>query len=318
MDYYKSLRLGRGINVTDLHMWRNKSAFIVREINGDIIETEECGMFEKYEKIVSTISREQQKIRLSLNDPSSQIKIGMDAEQTQSVTSNIRIAGTKVKTRTISFCTTLDDLPPYVQHLDKPQHIYKPNQEKNSFERTFCSWILNQIRNDKNDDRKESEVESELPTAKAIQEIFDYAANEEKRKKIHTFCEAFVRDLGITHYVNSIELGAMKYNAATISSREEKLGGGAEVGAGKYAQGGLSRFTEKLKFQSHKEETSIGKIVEGVVVKENEAVIGFQIQPIYSLTPIPYLQPALTRAVKEYIQRKEDPIGEIFYSAMRT
>ena len=137
MDYYKSLGLGRGINVTDLHMWRNKSAFIVREINGDIIETEECGMFEKYEKIVSTISREQQKIRLSLNDPSSQIKIGMDAEQTQSVTSNIRIAGTKVKTRTISFCTTLDDLPPYVQHLDKPQHIYKPNQEKNSFERTF-------------------------------------------------------------------------------------------------------------------------------------------------------------------------------------
>ncbi len=155
-----------------------------------------------YEKIVSTISREQQKIRLSLNDPSSQIKIGMDAEQTQSVTSNIRIAGTKVKTRTISFCTTLDDLPPYVQHLDKPQHIYKPNQKKNSFERTFCSWILNQIRNDKNDER---EVESELPTAEAIKEIFDYAANEEKRKNIHTFCEAFVRDLGITHYVNSIE-----------------------------------------------------------------------------------------------------------------
>ena len=184
------------------------------------------------------------------------------------MTSNIRIAGTKVKTRTISFCITLDDLPSYVQHLDKPQHIYKPNQKKNSFERTFCSWILNQIRNDKND---ESEVESELPTAEAIKEIFDYAANEEKRKNIHTFCEAFVRDLGITHYVNSIELGAMKYNAATISFREEKLGGGAEVGAGKYAQGGLSRFTEKLKFQSHKEETSIGKIIEGVVVKENEA-----------------------------------------------
>ncbi len=81
MDYYKSLGLGRGINVTDTHMWRNKSAFIVREINGDIIKTEECGMFEKYEKIVSTISREQQKIRLSLNDPSSQIKIGMDAQQ---------------------------------------------------------------------------------------------------------------------------------------------------------------------------------------------------------------------------------------------
>ena len=130
MDYFKSLGLGRGINVTDLHMWRNKSAFIVREINGDIIETEECGMFEKYEKIVSTISREQQKIRLSLNDPSSQIKIGMDAEQTQSVTSNIRIAGTKVKTRTISFCTTLDDLPLYVQHLLISHNTYTSRIKK--------------------------------------------------------------------------------------------------------------------------------------------------------------------------------------------
>ena len=46
------------------------------------------------------------------------------------MTSNIRIAGTKVKTRTISFCTTLDDLPPYVQHLDKPQHIYTSRIKK--------------------------------------------------------------------------------------------------------------------------------------------------------------------------------------------
>ena len=81
---YETLGLGRGVNVTDTHMWKNKSSFVVRKISDtNIIKTEESGMFEKYEKVVSTISQEQQKIRLLLDDPSSQIKIGMDAQQTK-------------------------------------------------------------------------------------------------------------------------------------------------------------------------------------------------------------------------------------------
>ncbi len=327
-EYFQTLGLGRGVNVTDADMWRNKSALTVRKISeGSIIRTEECGMFEKYEKVVSTISREQQKIRLLLDDPSSQIKIGMDVQQTQSLTSSMSIAGTKIRRRTISFRTSLDDLPPYVQsNSDKPQ--YKPNEEKDSFERNFCLWILNRIRSRESTGDSDPDV-SDMTTADAAAEIFNQYtgstavigppdrkstySTKEKRIEISNDCEVFVRDLGITHYVNSIELGAMKYNAATISSKQRKLGGGAEVGAGKYAEGGLSGFTEKLWFQSQKEERSIGKIKDGTVTKKDEAVIGFQIQPIYSLAPIPYLQPALQNAVKEYIQRKADPTGEITF-----
>ena len=332
---YESLGLGRGVNVTDTHMWKNKSSFVVRKISDtNIIKTEESGMFEKYEKVVSTISQEQQKIRLLLDDPSSQIKIGMDAQQTQSVTSRMRIAGTKIKTRTISFCTTFSDLPPYVQ-TDKPQ--CKHNEETNFFELKFCLWILDRIRSRESTKVSVEEADMEIAKAsvkeadmeiakasvkeaaeiaKAVKEIFEHydKCSIEQRKEISNDCEVFVRDLGITHYVSSIELGAMKYSAATISSRERKLGGGAAVGAGKYVEAGLSGFTEKLWFQSHKEERSIGKINDDGTVtrsKENEAVIGFQIKPIYNLTPIPYLQPALQKAVKEYIQRKADPTGEI-------
>ncbi len=321
IDDYQTLGLGRGVNVTDAHMWRNKSSFVVRTISdSNIIRTEESGMFEKYEKVVSTISREQRKIRLLLDDPSSQIKIGMDAQQTQSLTSSMRIAGTKIKTRTISFCTNFGDLPPYVQ-TDKPQYTtYRSNEEDDCFERSFCLWILDRIRSRESteDSDKKANV-SDMKTEQAVKEIFEHLSspcNTEKRKEISNDCEVFVRDLGITHYVNSIELGAMKYNAATISSKQRKLGGGAEVGAGKYAEGGLSGFTEKLWFQSQKEERSIGKINDDGTVtrsKENEAVIGFQIQPIYSLAPIPYLQPALQNAVKEYIQLKSDPTGEITF-----
>ncbi len=337
-EYFQTLGLGRGVNVTDADMWRNKSALVVRKISDDsIIRTEECGVFEKYEKVVSTISREQQKIRLLLDDPSSQIKIGMDVQQIQSLTSSMRIAGTKIRRRTISFQSCLDDLPPYVQsNSDKPQ--YKPNEEKGSFERNFCLWILNRIRSRESteDNIRDADVSeilkrirsrrlanpdvSDMTTADAFYEIFelfelykDTDHDSTKRREIFNDCEVFVRDLGITHYVNSIELGAMKYNAASISSKQRKLGGGAEVGAGKYAEGGLSGFTEKLWFQSQKEERSIGKIKDGTVTKEDEAVIGFQIQPIYSLAPIPYLQPALQKAVKEYIQRKADPTGEITF-----
>ena len=237
----------------------------------------------------------------------------------------MRIAGTKIKTRTISFCTTFGDLPPYVQ-TDKPHAQYKHNEEDNFFELKFCLWILDRIRSRESTkagvEEADTEIakpgvkEADMKIAKAVKEIFRHydTCSIEQRKEISNDCEVFVRDLGITHYVSSIELGAMKYSAATISSRERKLGGGAAVGAGKYVEGGLSGFTEKLWFQSHKEERSIGKINDDGTVtrsKENEAVIGFQIKPIYNLTPIPYLQPALQNAVKEYIQRKADPTGEI-------
>ncbi len=94
------LGLGRGVNVTDTHMWKNKTSFIVRKCNKDnIVKTKECGMYEKYEKKVLTISQEQQKIRLMLDDPSSQIKIGMDAQQTQTASSSMKSLELKSRQR---------------------------------------------------------------------------------------------------------------------------------------------------------------------------------------------------------------------------
>ncbi len=298
-------------------MWKNKTSFVVRKCDDkNIMKTRECGIYEKYEKEVSTVSQEQQKIRLMLDDPSSKIKIGMDAQQTQSVSSSMLIRGTKVKTQTISFRTSFEDLPPYMESnaLEK-KPFYEPNDDEDSFEHKFCAWILHRI-----ESREQSTPYSDTvkmkggsSTSDLVEKIFDYylGSSESDRNKIATDCTVFVRDLGITHYVSSIEMGAISYQTASVSSKQKKIGAGAEVEVGSYASGGLSGFTERLWFQSHKEERMIGKITNKKVAEEDEAVIGFQIQPIYSLAPVPYLQPALSKAVKEYIQRKADPTGEL-------
>ena len=357
---YEELGLGRGVNVTDPHMWRNKTAFLVRDIHpklSNIVKTEEGGIVEKYEKEVSTVSIEKRKIRLSLDDPGTQVSIGMDAQQMQSSSSSVKIAGTKIKTRTISFRVEFVDIPHYTSLLKAIQAKEKQNQGKDGkateeyFEHHFCGWILERIL-----DRPTTTIidlifekeKSTDPSIRIMRFILNLqkilmAKNEEKpqvttrlRAKIEEVeedyklkdlearvqkeldaiaadCRGFVENLGITHYVSAIELGAMKYYASMVESKHTSIGGGATIGAGSETEGGLSALTEKLLFRSTKEEHLIGRIGKDHTVERgglDEAVIGFQIQPIYNLVRVPGLQAALQQAVKEYILKKEDPSGK--------
>ncbi len=182
-------------------------------------------------------------------------------------------------------------------------------------------WILKRIEDRLSKNPSFIRSEKNITTSDAVEKIFKYFLGgkncDDKTKKLNRIeiandCDVFVRDLGITHYVSSIELGAISYNAENVSSKQKKVGGGAEVRVDGYASGGLSGIKEKLWFQSQKEERLIGKIKDKRVAEVDEAVIGFQIQPISSLAPVPFLQPALFKAVKEYIQKKADLTGGLW------
>ena len=339
---YHELGLGRGINVTDPEMWKNKSSFLVREVSlspTNIIITDECGRKEAYCKEVSSFETQRQQIQLTLDDPVSQVKLGMDAQHSQSTSSSMSITGTKYETKTVSFKSDFNTVPLYTSMSDVSLSLPSDLRSlDSSFEHTFCSWILKRIR-DQID--KEKTPTSDVPKDRAnpnptyqyhhsnphhndVQRLADTLKilissgeerSKEKRKRniecvsllLANECKEFLNNLGVTHYVSAIKLGAMKYRAVTINSRQRAFGGGSVFGIGSAVMGGVSRGVLRGLFHKEEEEQHIGKLNDdGTVSDSGEAVIGFQIQPIDTLVRLQLLQVALRRAIKEYVQSKTD------------
>ena len=315
---YQDLGLGRGVDVTDPQMWRNKSALLVRKVcpeTNNIIGTEEGGVKEKYEKEVSTVGLHQQKIRFSLKDPNSFVKIGIDAQSSQSTSSAKKIAGTKVKTRTIAFQADLDDIPmpyPDTPELETDYQCCKHNE--NHFEEKLYTWILRRI---KSRELSETDQLEEQPSVAmrllAKLKKMQGADKELKLGEIISDCKELVETLGVTHYISAIKLGAMQYRVFTASIKQTKLGAGAEVGGGTMAVGSLSGLSRKQWFHKFEEEQEIGRIGKDGRVRRgttDEAVIGCQIQPVYKLVRIQYVQMALQEATEEYIRDRDNTSGE--------
>ena len=311
---YGDLGLGRGVDATIPDMWGNKSAFLVREVEPDAsnVITDESGCLERYEKEVCTTSARQLKIRLSLDDSNSQVKLGMDAHSSQSTTSMKKIAGTKLHTRTIAFRSELSDL----SHVSTAGNRGGPD---NAFESRICSWILDRSSQRRRtrgfkDDSKDS------PSVKLVKHIkdmkrqnasYDKAKAKKARKVLRGIAvdfQEFFNQEG-THYVSAIELGAMKYSVSTLATHQTKVGVGAELEAVGRVSGGISGVKDVFSFLQSKEEQEIGRIVEGYCCRRNtadEAVIGFQIRPIFSLVRKPLVHYITQKLMKEYIIQKTD------------
>ena len=396
---YVELGLGRGVDITNPQMWKNKTAIVVRqpklkpESNANIVVTEESGVLERYEKMVSTVSIAQRNLRLSLDDPSSQVKIGVDAQQTQSTNHFVKISGTKVKTRTISFHTDAGSIP-CSDHMDSEELQSETCDSKQLRKFYNCMWKRIQTRGSADQLAKylettdkstqESSIESadivipvqeapqessgESADSKATQESSSESANigtdkspgkapgQSKMKimchirrllqiknneikfskdqdasnakhfadieivELRLDCRTFLEHLGMTHFICAIELGALKYSASMVTTKQIKFGGGASVGHGSKVKGEYATESLLQRFESSKEEQMIGRIGEDGSVKrelkDHEAVIGFQIQPIYSLVQVPGLQKILQQVTKEYMLEKADKSGKFTHFTM--
>ena len=151
VDYYHELGLGRGVNVTHPDMWKTKTPNQVRRVCSkvkNIIGTHECGVLESYETEVSTTSMYKQKLRLSLQNPSAPVKLGIDEQYSRSSSSSKLIKGKKIEKRTISFTSQFDEVPLYESIDDADIAVSKSFFEKDSdhsFEENLATWLLKRI-----------------------------------------------------------------------------------------------------------------------------------------------------------------------------
>lgn len=352
---FQDLGLGRGVDATDSSMWDNKSPIVLKEISTDlanIIGTEEGGEKQYYSEEISSRTSLEMKMHLSIDEPNSQVKIGIDAHHSRTNSSTRTIMGIKIRTRTIAFRTDLfrdlplrnfnidngteaSVLPCEMEYTDQAssEEVHSKSETRvssfqnvpNTFERQLCAWILNRIiaRKQQSGDQVELSKIAKLtgnnPAAKLATYIQSLELDSAEMQHIAKDCEVFVGELGITHYISSIELGALQYRVYTKRELEREFGSGTKIGFKQLAKVQASFEHEKKRSRETTQRQEIGRIVDGKVQRKSsdEAVIGFHIQPIHRLVQLSYLQTALQAAVKQYIFSRANRTGKTLVKLCR-
>jgi len=296
------LGLGRGINATDPNFWNNKSPWQVRLIKADlsnVIGTDEGGSKQKYEKTVSSLRTQRSKIAVSVREPTSHVKIGLDAHYSQSSNSTVHIKGTKVKTRTISFRSDFDDIP---------TDVLKESGSQNIFEENMSQWVLQMLKAYGHPIDLPSHGESSTAILNKFAQSIP-SIESKPAKDIASIIHQFFVEFGITHYVSSIELGALEFSKERSRTNKSSGGVGANIEAASFAKAGASTSLS-TEFSSRTKETqTIGHFNSKGGVDRNssgEAVISFQIQPITKLITISNIRLATVGALETFLQAKTD------------
>ena len=343
VQWLTALGLGRGVDATKPNLWKEKSSFQVQLVSkslDNIIATDEGGEHHYYEREVLSICSRQAGLKLSVHDPNTSIHMGMDTLYSQSLSKSKKSIGEQVITRTIFFRNTFDDLP--LQHINEKvlERMIKhkdivsqssmtptsPNVETeimsavdSSFEEKLSEWLLDRISG-----REESTVSASssyaLPKDAEIK-FGNFAArlskylhmeaerdNHEKFQNVVRDCVLFIEITGVTHYVHSIQLGAMRFHVLNSMEYNKKVSIKGSVGVEKFAKTTLNLTASGEHKVSSKSLSvkKIGQMTDGTVKrgKGDEAVIGFKLMPIQRLVKSHHVNEALKQALQKYITKR--------------
>ena len=292
IEHYIELGLGRGVDITNPDLWKSKSSLLVRKpCKKNIIGTQECGLLEGYKKVVSTFEMQQNNLSFSFGMVgASPVKIGMDEQFSRRFSSTKQIEGQRIETRTISFRSHFYD----ASHDENEDILEAPENflHESNFEEDIAKWLI-KCMNASDDKIEEQFIAKLVPLIKA------------DNQKAAVECSKFVKQLGITHYISAIKLGACEYYFSISNSEQTSLAVGISEEASSQATARLSTLFEKFFFFKGEEKRKIGRINKKKEKVTQEAVIGFEIQPLYKLVRIPRIQSHLKKAIKEYIQSKQ-------------
>ena len=325
MQWLTDLGLGRGVDATKPNLWKEKSSFQVQSISkslDNIVGTSESGARNYYEREVLSISGRQTQLKLSVADPNTSLQIGVDAMYSQSVTKTNKSIGEEVATRTISFRRGFNELPrvssaeiilekgatdePTLQESLTPD-LYttgiKTDAEK-SFEELLSDWLVHRAR------IRGSEMGSSGKHRNSIVTLAHFLSinDEETHDSIVNDCLLFIRNTGVTHYVQSIQLGAKKFRVLSSTEYSQKVGVKGSAGAQRVAklQSSISQTASKTHKNSSLKVEEIGKITSGSVRMGtiDEAVISFRLMPIHTLITADHINKAMKKAVRNYMVEK--------------
>ena len=313
VGYFVDLGLGRGVDATEEKPWLNRSTFQVRQVTeSNILGTEEGDLIRGFVNEVESTQLLQANLRASIT-ASELVNIGVDSELSRKVSESQKSIGEKIVTRTISFRTDFEN----VDEGKCARTEQKGDGERGVSEQTFESLLKNWI-----DDRHEEDKENE---DKKNEYRYPWKTKSKKSstitltdEKIKDYCSEFVEKYSITHYVQSLELGASYYFTLSEKEFETKVrskisASGRGAGASMTSEGGFKR--KKLQ----EEATVIGRMTplrkgsnddpksdsqDWTVCRgtTDEAVVGVKLQPITSLIEkTAALRRNLQRAVQQYI-----------------
>ena len=332
------LGLGRGVDATNSSLWQNKSTFQVRRVTIDnIIGTEEGGSLQSYEREVSSVTTQQTDLKASVAIPQAPVNLGLEGEQSRSVSTTRKAIGKRVLNRTVSFAAQFDDLPQSSSksirtedaklETSVPRVVYPTATEKKehteelqaifTFEERLAKWILERVIHRSqlsqqlgNDDEATPAEVKLIKGVNPLQDISNYlhAVGREGAKEIVNDCADFVRHFRITHYVSSVLLGAAQYRVLSESEYYNKVSIKGTFGFEAIANLVASESFSKKTTNKASALRQIGKIINERVERGtyDEAVVGVSIQPIHQLVRLRFLHLALRKALLDYIEIQGD------------
>ena len=332
------------MDATDASPWLHKSSFQVRRVNIDnIIGTEEGGSMQSYEREVSSVTTQQTNLKASVAIPQAPVNLGLEGEQSRSVSTTRKAIGKRVMNRTISFSSQFDDLPQSssksVKTIDAQKETVVPKvvyatateveqkeldrQHVFNFEERLSKWILERIihRYELAKKIEDRTVPPEISLVKGVNPCDDLsnyinAVDKEGAKQIVSDCADFVRHFRITHYVNSISLGASQYRLFSETEYYSKIGAKGTFGFESLANLVISQSFSKKTTNKASDLRQIGRIVNEKVSRGtyDEAVIGIGILPIHQLVQLRFLHLAMRKALLDYIEVQGDTSCKYMYA----
>jgi hypothetical protein len=335
------LGLGRGLDATSSKPWLQKSSFQVREVTYDsIVGTEEGGAVEAYENLVVSVQTLQLSLKASITAPTNTgpVKIGMDSEHSRTVSTTRRVVGRRVQNRTIAFKESFDDIPletalkpSEVQHtlgskqMDDTHTGLSPSKRKYTFDERLCEWVLENMNNDHphicSDDYIES-MRSGTSPSRVFEEWFRKQSAGDPGQLVwvlQRYCESFVGYFHITHYVSSIQLGALEYRVMSEQEYYRSINQSGSLGFDSIATAAVKGGYSWKRTSKSTHVKCIGAIQEEDADKGylsvprgtyGESVIEAEFKPVTTLVRSSRLRYALQRAVTKYIEGKADSSGE--------
>ena len=307
---YIDLGLGRGVDATDPTPWLNKTSFQVRQVTIDnIIGTDEGGTLQKFEKEVSSVRKQQTKMKTSVVVPKSPVTISTEAEYSRSVHSNRRCVGKKVVNRTISFSEHFNDVP--IEGDDSKTMKKDAQQKYMTFEERLADWILNKLRIEWGETSLQQEQAGPSRPLQELTKVIEKGSRTDM-KLIAKSCEKFVEYFHITHYVSSIQMGAVEYQVMTQGEYNTAASITSKTGVDHVGSASVQASYSSKRKESSMQSKYVGFINDKNKVEKGsseEAVVDVSIKPISTLISSSFLNACMETALRRYMETQRDKSG---------
>ena len=329
VQWLTDLGLGRGVDATKSNLWKEKSSLQVQTISkslDNVIGTDEGGIRHYYTREIVSMHSRQTQLKASIDEPNTSVHIGMETTYSSSETRMKISAGEQVITRTISFRDSFDDLP--LQHIDKKvlERVAKPSPTPllissistateadvvKPFEEKLSDWLLDRIRGrgetveDLPNDEGSLKIDSSAAIlGKYLEALEDIDDQRGRYQDVVKDCHLFVKATNVTHYIHSIQLGAMNFRVLESAEYNKKLRIKGNLGLEGIAKSSLGHTSSSSRSHSSLDVKEIGKITSDGTVKRgtrDEAVIGFKLKPILKLIRSHHISEVMKLALRDYI-----------------